>query len=375
MAIEDECDWKSRALAAESKLAALQATSGGGGGAQSQSQLIEDLNRKVQNGRYLVEYHEKAADDATQRQMLAEANAEDTSRRLARALERIDALHLRDKVASLTRDIEVTSRKIHDTKLVVQVVKAQYTKEKLACSGKPTALSRAQHSLQVHTEELQSQKKLLNLLLSRQKRQNELLSAVSEGNITTVRHLLTAGGGTCVNEPEGGGCEGAGLSPLHYASAAGHTEIVQCLLEHGGDVKNACGGLTPLLLAAMRGHKDIVEVILAAGAEIDFADEGGRTSLHMSAGRGHTDVVSKLLSWGASPSSMDGRGDTPLHLAAMCLRDGSETITAILCKHGADTAVKNASGDIPLDVALGLSNMPVVRTLRSAQELDRGNSA
>ncbi|XP_042455509.1 E3 ubiquitin-protein ligase XBAT33-like [Zingiber officinale] len=56
-------------------------------------------------------------------------------------------------------------------------------------------------------------------------------------------------------------------SPLHFATAKGHNEIVTLLLENGSDVnlRNYCGQ-TALMQACRHGHWEVVQTLLIYGS-------------------------------------------------------------------------------------------------------------
>ena len=69
-----------------------------------------------------------------------------------------------------------------------------------------------------------------------------------------------------------------GYSSLHYASEAGHQDVVEVLLKYGGDCNTqGLHGFTPLHLASRAGHVDIVHLLLASGADVNAEDKNGKT--------------------------------------------------------------------------------------------------
>ena len=102
----------------------------------------------------------------------------------------------------------------------------------------------------------------------------------------------------------------SGWTAMHYASAAGHTEIVKLLLRRrrrgkrsrgrrrsrrGADVNCTTNkNESCLLLAALNGHDDVVRVLVSAGADVDLQRKDGFSPLHAACHGGWSDMM-KLL--------------------------------------------------------------------------------
>ena len=81
----------------------------------------------------------------------------------------------------------------------------------------------------------------------------ELLDAAGDGQTRNCVRTLLAGG-AAANQVGNNGC-----TPLLYAAAHGHAEIVRVLLGHGVDANQASNnGWAPLLYAAQYGHTEVV---------------------------------------------------------------------------------------------------------------------
>ncbi|PPR89216.1 hypothetical protein GOBAR_AA31458 [Gossypium barbadense] len=210
-----------------------------------------------------------------------------------------------------------------------------------------------------------------------------LVSAARDGDLEEAKMLLNCN--PCLAKYSTFG----GLnSPLHFAAAKGHNEIVALLLENGADVnsRNYCGqvtradylsGRTALHFAAVNGHVRCIRLVVAdfvpsasfeaintqiecergdSGVKnkndqalsrfVDKAADGGITALHMAALNGYFDCVQLLLDLQANVSAVTfhfgtsvdliGAGSTPLHYAA---------------SRGASRTTLNCNGWLPLDVA------------------------
>jgi len=87
----------------------------------------------------------------------------------------------------------------------------------------------------------------------------------------------------------------AGLTPLHLAASACHTNVVALLLDKGAKIDcPAKDGARPLHLAAQEGCADAVNLLLARGANVNARDNQNRTPL-VRAEQWHQDAVVQLL--------------------------------------------------------------------------------
>eukprot|EP00250_Pteridium_aquilinum_P005928 c15943_g2_i1 orf=198-1775(+) len=86
-------------------------------------------------------------------------------------------------------------------------------------------------------------------------------------------------------------------SPIHFAAAQGHNEIVSLLLESGveANVRNY-SGQTALMQACRNGHWEVVQTLILFKANINRADYlNGRTALHFAAVNGHARCIRLLF--------------------------------------------------------------------------------
>lgn len=159
--------------------------------------------------------------------------------------------------------------------------------------------------------------------------------------------------------------DGEGSTPLHIAAAEGKKDAITLLLEHGADV-NARDHVQrrPLAAAARRGHRDTVELLLDRGAQIDGQDLHGWCALHEA--MDHPGTLKALLDRGANAELRTKEGLTPLML--ICC--GPETpprghCLAQLLQHGAETDLRDAAAQTPLDIAVAAKNNAFARRIES----------
>ncbi|XP_058085924.1 E3 ubiquitin-protein ligase XBAT33-like [Magnolia sinica] len=115
-----------------------------------------------------------------------------------------------------------------------------------------------------------------------------LVSAARDGDLVEARMLLHFNPSLARYSTFG-----ALNSPLHFASAKGHNEIVSLLLENGADVntRNYCGQ-TALMQACRYGHWEVVQTLLLFRSNVTRADYlSGRTALHFAAVNGHVRCI------------------------------------------------------------------------------------
>ncbi|KAK5073265.1 hypothetical protein LTR51_005907 [Lithohypha guttulata] len=190
-------------------------------------------------------------------------------------------------------------------------------------------------------------------------------------------------------------------TPLLYAIARGHTEVVQLLLAQPGIEVNTENkyGRSPLSEAAIRGHTKVVQLLLAqSDIEVNTQDEYGRSPLSGAASEGYTEVVQLLLArpgievnpnhkYGSTPLSEAARGghteivrlllarpgievnaDTPLSRAAS--RGHTEVVQLLLAQPGIDVAWQDEYGNTPLSRAASEGYTEIVRLLLAQSDIE-----
>jgi ankyrin repeat protein len=110
-----------------------------------------------------------------------------------------------------------------------------------------------------------------------------------------------------------------GWTALHLASFFGRTEAVRALLDAGAPVSALSTNSlrnTPLHAATAGGHTAAALLLIGHGADVHAADAGGHTPLHIAAENGMAEAVRALIASGADPHAVDAEQKTPLSRAA-----------------------------------------------------------
>lgn len=112
-----------------------------------------------------------------------------------------------------------------------------------------------------------------------------LMIAAYTANKAAVESLLAKG--AAVNK--------SGWTPLHYAAAAGDTDIVKMLLNKSAALDAPSPNkTTPVMMAARGGHIYAVKMLLDAGADATLKNDAGMTALDFARQNGNTDIVDGL---------------------------------------------------------------------------------
>lgn len=114
---------------------------------------------------------------------------------------------------------------------------------------------------------------------------NALMIACFKGNKRAVEALLAKGAE--VNRP--------GWTPLHYAAASGHNDIVRLLLDRSAYIDaESPNKTTPMMMAARGGHIMTVKLLLDEGADATLRNDLGMNAIDFAAKYEHRDIAEGL---------------------------------------------------------------------------------
>lgn len=150
-----------------------------------------------------------------------------------------------------------------------------------------------------------------------------------------------------------------GATPLHFASHAGHTEVVTALLSKGGNPSTLnMYGSSPLHYAIEKAHADVVAALLEhEDSNVNLPNMYGYSPLHLAASHGSVTITELLLAKGANQKIKNSVrsiimisrvADLRSHVLSMCVAyvqfgytpaqladsEGNEGV-ALLLEHGA----------------------------------------
>jgi hypothetical protein len=208
-------------------------------------QQLEVAERKCVNAIFVREAAEAQAAEALSLQAAAEACAAETARLLARALDKIASLELRDKAASLTSKCMQTEAKIIDLEDDVRLLSSNPDLQFPLHTADRRALVKVERSLLRERAQLNSQAELLSHVTRTLSLHERLRTAASAGDVAALHDALREGAN--VNAPDS-----TGFSALQYACGSGNAAAVKLCLDRGGDVRDGSGTMTPLIIAVSK---------------------------------------------------------------------------------------------------------------------------
>ncbi|MHB9134068.1 MAG: ankyrin repeat domain-containing protein [Armatimonadota bacterium] len=151
---------------------------------------------------------------------------------------------------------------------------------------------------------------------------------------------------------------------IHDAAKAGDTVKLEALLKADDKLLTAKddNGLTPLHWAAAAGKISVVQLLLDKGADVNAVDTSGRTPLHGAAGNGQKDIIEKLLlPKGAKLDARDNTDATPLYYA---VTNGKPEMAEFLLYKKADVNARTKSNYTPMQAALEKKDAKLIAVLK-----------
>lgn len=185
-----------------------------------------------------------------------------------------------------------------------------------------------------------------------------LLKFAKEGELNKVKLALQSGADVNTKDSED-------ITPILWAAAKGHTEVVKLLLSTQGIEINTSDkdGMTPLYGAARAGYPNIVRLLLAVpGIDVNAVDKHGASSLYWAAREGHADIVKQLLAVpGIKVNSLDEYNCSPLHWAAVGGK--TDVVKLLLAAPGIDINTQDMEGWSSLHAAAVKGHTEIVKLL------------
>jgi len=165
--------------------------------------------------------------------------------------------------------------------------------------------------------------------------------AAEVGNAEILKLLLEAGA-----DPESPNADGQ--TALLAVARTGNVEAAELLVKHGAkvDARERWGGQTPLMWASARRHPQMMQFLISKGADINARSIDRDYQRHVTAeGR---------------PKSLDSGGFTALLYAA---RENCLACVDVLARNGADLNLPDPDGVSPLLVAIMNANWDLAKKL------------
>lgn len=159
-----------------------------------------------------------------------------------------------------------------------------------------------------------------------------------------------------------------GLTPLYFAAAHGHTDVLRLLLANAAQPDAGTpgeGSGTALTVAVIFGHADCAKELMRYGARHDLTDYDGRTPLHIAVYKGNDALALDILARSVDVNTVSRSGNSPLHEA---LTNSNASLSVALVRAGADWTAKDRWGAPAEDRAIAKQMAEVTAAIREEKE-------
>lgn len=187
-----------------------------------------------------------------------------------------------------------------------------------------------------------------------------LSEAVISGHTEIVKYLLTLSG----REDLISIAAASGATPLWFAAAEGHIDMVKVLLEAGSDPNHRrADDITPIIASAAGGYQEVTLALIDARANVNYRTiPEGLTALLAGCENGSLPIVDALLQAGADPNTLSEAGFSPLIIASS---HGRLDIVRRLIESGADPDMPHPENVSALMYACSIGDESIVEYLLS----------
>jgi ankyrin repeat protein len=320
---------------------------------------VEVLQRKLDNSKILISTTENFARLAQAREAKATNMSRKTRERLDDLEARLQIKRLQKACDQLDEEIECKEKQINEIEYYGECLNLPVKTDE---RRKLKILKREVHESRKLRD---GQYRLLSSLVDRQNQMEEMRTAAANGDIVTVKRLLSLG--ISVNIADNGG-----ICAFKYACGQGHMDIVKTMIGVSY-VNNLEGGWPPLHYAVKYNQLQIVDFLLQKKARIDELD-GCEPPLHVACKHGHLEVFHLLIDSGANVNQANKFGDACLHFLSQSNTEitNQEEMVSRLLEKGADVEKENLDGLTPLTISKTQRMYGVLQLLKDARTSKNG---
>jgi ankyrin repeat protein len=163
--------------------------------------------------------------------------------------------------------------------------------------------------------------------------------------------------------------DGDGETPLHWAAANGHNDVVKFLLANKADVNaKDNSGDTPLHEAVGKGYEDTAELLLAGQADVNSKDKNDYTPLHYAVLGHQLTLVQLLVAKKADVNAKDNKSRTPAQWATV---KGYNDIATWMQQHATQNAAASSRALPGTPGKIDIGGLPTVQDAASDGDLNK----